>query len=214
VDFITNLPETVVMKLCDSVRYLKLSRSLLPIFGGPSNSLRKELRIVLARLISPALRSLTIDYCGTFGDPYCVFLKPFLSFSNIPALSDLAVLKVAFDEPHMASSIELNGHGVERPRLRSLEEGFSDDMLRVPKGLQRNHLTLEFATEEFWDTKNHNTFNTDILDYEIRREILETLLRDFEKELANTVVIQPANLFQAWEKYWTAVDKEFGTEND
>jgi hypothetical protein len=94
-------------KVCDNVRYLKLSNHYFPFCGGSSHSLRKEHRLVLARSIFPTLRSLTIDYCGTFGDPYYIVPKPFLLLSNIPALPDLAVLKAAFDERHMASFIEL-----------------------------------------------------------------------------------------------------------
>jgi hypothetical protein len=107
--FVTNVLEAVivVMKVCDNVRYLKLSNHYFPFCGGSSHSLRKEHRLVLARSIFPTLRSLTIDYCGTFGDPYYIVPKPFLLLSNIPALPDLAVLKAAFDERHMVSFIEL-----------------------------------------------------------------------------------------------------------
>jgi hypothetical protein len=200
--FITNVPEAVMAKACRNVWHLKIWNKYFPLYSEYFVRRMGEPRIAPTRSVFPALLSLTIDHCNTFRDPYVV-TKPLPSLFDVPQLSELTILNADFEDPHMVSFIQLYGTGVERLRIKSVKAVRLTKTLQALKRLKPNHLTIEYFDDAFWDY-DKNQIGLGHIDEVLRQEILSDFPNGFEKELAKTVVLGPANFVQVLEKHWAA----------
>jgi hypothetical protein len=101
----------------------------------------------------------------------------------------------------MVSFIQLYGTGVERLRIKSVKAVRLTKTLQVLKRLKPNHLTIEYFDDAFWDY-DKNQIGLGHIDEVLRQEILSDFPNGFEKELAKTVVLGPANFVRVLEKHW------------